>query len=59
MRMLPCTAPPRLGQDGLVARAAAAADRAAAAVEQAQPDAVALEDLDQLRSRPCRAPSPR
>ena len=36
MRIAPCTAPPRLGEDGLVARAAAAADRAAAAVEQAQ-----------------------
>ena len=42
----------RLRQDGLVARAAAAADRAAAAVEQAQRDAVlrarsGVEQLDQ------------
>ena len=38
----------RLRQDGLIARSAAAAHRAAAAVEQAQLDAVPLEDLDQL-----------
>ena len=57
-RMPACTAPSRLRQDRLVARAAAAADRAAAAVEQAQLHAVAAEHLDQRRSRPCRAPSP-
>ena len=49
----------RLRQDRLVARAAAAADRAAAAVEQAQPDAVAPEHVDQRAARPCRAPRSR
>jgi hypothetical protein len=39
----------RLRQDRLVARAAAAADGAAAAVEQAQAHAGALEDLDQFQ----------
>ena len=37
----------RLRQDGVVARAAAAADRPAAAVEQPQADLAALEDVDQ------------
>ena len=37
----------RLGEDRVVARAAAAADRAAAAVEQADAHAVLAEDLDQ------------
>ncbi len=38
----------RLGQDGVVGRTAAAADRAAAAMEQAQADAVLLEDAGQF-----------
>ena len=37
----------RLRDDGVIARAAAAADRAAAAVEQPQPHMVALEHFDQ------------
>ena len=36
---------PRLGEDGGVGRAAAAPDRAASAVEEAEPDAVALGDV--------------
>ena len=43
MPQLPVDAARRLRQDGVVARAAAAADGAAAAVEQAQADAVARD----------------
>ncbi len=39
---------PRLGEDRVVGRAAAAADRAAAAVEEPQPYAVAARDVAQL-----------
>ena len=44
---LPVHRAARLRQDRVIARPAAAADRAAAAVEQPQPDAVTLEHLDQ------------
>ena len=49
----------RLRQDRLVARPAAAADRAAAAVEQAQPDLDGGGTPRSAPARPCRAPRSR
>ena len=46
---LPAHRSRRLGEDRLVGRSAAAADRSAAAVEQAQPHAVRLGDRDESR----------
>src|SRR3977135_2616651 len=48
-----------LGEDGLVARAAAATDRPAAAMKQAQPDAKTLEDVDQRHLRLVELPTRR
>ena len=57
MRRPPVDAARRLREDRLVARAAAAADGAAAAVEEAQLDAVLAERVDQRAARRGRAPS--
>ena len=57
IRSAPATAPGRLGADRLVARAAAAADRAAAAVEEPQPDVLARGRPRPGPARPGTAPS--
>ena len=53
---LPVERPPRLGQDRVVRRAAAAPDRAATAVEEPQPHAVAHRDVTQLALGPVDLP---